>query len=147
MQVIIESVSDVKTDQRGTSSKIKCSDGQSYYVNEDGTPLVGKTVELTSEEKTSAKGNKYKIGKIVKVLEGAAAPSSNGKVSWDEYKDIARAAHVLALELEPDVKEADMPVLDRSAARVAFVQTILVALRDGRIALPKVEDGEDNIPF
>jgi hypothetical protein len=151
MQVKIDSVSDVKTNDRGTSSKMKCGN-ESYYVNEDATPHIGKAVEISVEEKTSQKGNKYKIAKIVKVLEGAAAVNSNSHVSWIDYSQMAKLAHNLALELEPDGSRIEpdgepgsavVTVVDRSQARIAFVQTVLVALRDGKLLLP----GDDEIPF
>jgi F0F1-type ATP synthase alpha subunit len=143
MQVTVTAVSDVRSDNRGVSSKIKCGNDE-YYVNEDATPLIGKTVEITYEDKTSKKGNKYKIAKIVKVLEGVAPVNGNGKVTWENYKKVAQAAHTLALELEPDGPGESGIVVDRSEARVSLVQTILVALRDGKIELP---EGDDDIPF
>jgi hypothetical protein len=166
MQVHIDSVSDVKVGQYGPSSKIKCGN-ESYFTNEDATPLVGKTVDITVETKTSVKGNTYKIAKIVKVLDGVPAtqPSSNGQgVRWVDYVTMARLAHEVATELEPDVDSAPVNEgdntskvehyldvkaegrQDRSTARIAFVNTVLIAFTNGKIALGEGED-EESIPF
>lgn len=149
MQVQVTGCSDIKTNEKGTSSKMICGD-KSYWVQEDATAHIGKTVEIEVAEKTSQAGRKYMVAKITKVLTAAQAPASNGRVKWEDYKQIAKAAHELALELEPDgisgSPETPLVTIDRSQARIAFVQTALVALRDGRIELPAAgDDGE--IPF
>lgn len=150
----IESFSDMKTDQRGVSAKIKAAvTNDVYYVNEDPTSLVGKMVEIEVTEKTSQKGNKYKVAKITKVLEQKSSSgnhASNGKVPWLEYQIVAKAAHALALDLEPDglsekqveLNSGDLPItiVDRSQARIALVQTVLVAFRDGKLDMPEVEE-------
>lgn len=147
MQVKIDQVSDVKVGQYGPSSKIKCGNN-SYFVNEDATPLVGKTVEITTEEKTSAKGNKYQIAKIVKVIEEAAAAQHNGhQVRWNDYAVMATLAHELAKQLEPDMEpapESTAPLVDRSTARAAIINTAMIAFTNGKITL---SEGEDDIPF
>lgn len=138
MQLHIDSFSDLKQGERGPSAKIKCGNS-SYYVNEDPTNLVGKDVEAEITEKTSAKGNKYSIARIIKVLEekSAGAQASNGKVAWLEYQIVAKAAHALALDLEPDYEAGN---IDRSAARAAIVNTAMIAFANGKISMPEVEE-------
>ncbi len=150
MQVKVESVSDVKVGQYGPSSKIKCGNA-SYFVNEDATPLVGKTLEITTEQKTSAKGNQYTIAKIVKVLDSAAPAQSNGNGQpWALWRQMAGEAHKVAMELEPDTNNAghegaDGSFVDRSTARAAILNTIMIAFSNGKITLTQ-EDTEE-IPF
>jgi hypothetical protein len=84
----------------------------------------------------------------------APAPSSNwpnGATSaaptWDEYKRMAFAAQELAWMIEPDLPPDDKvkdQFIDRSLARVAIVQSVLVAFREGKVQAPK--EGEAEIP-
>ena len=73
-----------------------------------------------------------------------AAP--NGKLPWAEFEAVFRAAHRLAMEVEPD-SELEVQTIDRSQARAALVQTALVAFRDGRIEAPIFgEDSPEGAP-
>lgn len=146
MQITIDKVSDLKTDQRGQSCKIYHGN-DTYYVNEDATPLIGKTAEIEVTEKTSAKGNKYKIAKILKVLE-ASSSNGNGKITWDAYRAMAEAAHSLAMKLEPDGSfhsddSGAYQNMDRSAARAAILNTVMIAYSNGKIFVPE----DDDMPF
>ena len=146
MQVTIESFSDYKKTDRGPSAKIKTTNGDLIYINEEPAPLVGKTVEIEVNEKTSQKGNKYKVGKIIKVLEATA--SSNGKITWDAYRAMAEAAHDLAGKLEPDLPaqpQTNEQHIDRSAARVRFTNNVMMAYANGKIFVP--EEDDDLPPF
>jgi hypothetical protein len=144
MQTIIESFSDLKTTERGPSAKIKVSNGDQIYINEDPTNLVGKTVDIDVNDKTSQKGNRYKVGTIIKVHEASAATASsngNGKITWDAYRAMAEAAHSLAGKLEPDVPDGN---LDRSSARAAILNTVMIAYSNGKIVL---SEDDDNFPW
>lgn len=153
MQVTIASFSDYKKTDRGPSAKIKTTNGDQIYINEEPAPLVGKTVDIDVNEKTSQKGNRYKVGKITKVYEATAANSDgnhNGKITWDAYRAMAEAAHSLAMKLEPDPVEIrtdglSIPVLDRSQARASIVNTTLSRYCEGKIFVPADED--DIPPF
>lgn len=143
MQITVDSVSDIKQGQYGVSSKIK-SGNETYFVNEDASKYTGKTIEGDVTEKTSAKGNKYKILNIKGEAAGGAAGNGHGKVEWKEYEQLARVVHKLALELEPDGladAESNIVIVDRSRARVTFVNTALMALKDGKLWL------DDDLPF
>ena len=154
MEIKITQVTDVKSDNRGgVSSKIHAGNEQ-YYVNEDATVLVGKTVDITYETKTSKKGNQYKVAKINKVLDGDS-PSQNGHIRWADYHKMASIAHALARTLEPDEKEIapdescnnqTFIKLDRSSARAAILNTVMIAFSNGKISLPNEEE-DDTIPF
>lgn len=149
MQIKIDSFSDLKTTDRGPSAKIKAGN-DTYYVNEDPTNLVGKTVEMEVTEKISAKGNKYKIAKIIKVLEAAASSGNGHGISWDDYRQMAEAAHELAMKLEADVfadnGQEGVPIVtvDRSHARAAILNTVMIAFSNGKIANPLIDD---DMPF
>jgi len=154
MQLTIESFSDYKKTDRGPSAKIKCTNGDLIYINEEPGPLVGKTVDMDVNEKTSQKGNRYKVGKILKVYEASEAASSNG-ITWDAYRAMAEAAHELARKLEPDGQEIGetqtggedhaLPIVtvDRSSARAAILNTVMIAYSNGKIVVP---EGDDDIP-
>jgi hypothetical protein len=157
MQFTIDKVSDVKVGQYGPSSKVQ-SGSDFYFVKEDATPLIGKTVEADVNEKTSQKtGNRYKVAKILKVIESAPAPAQqngNGKITWDAYRAMAEAAHELATKLEPDEftvhpdENSDMAVrvrADRAGARAAITNTCLIAYSNGKIFVR--EDDDEPIPF
>lgn len=153
-QYQIDKVSDIKPGRNGqVSSKIH-SGNDYFYINADGTPYVGKTVQFDIEEKTSAKGNKYRIAHNLKVIEAAAA--ANGGIAWADYFKMASIAHALARTLEPDemhlepvenggtaVKRID---IDRSQARAAILNTCMIAFANGKIALPD-ENEADEMPF
>jgi len=149
MQLTIESFSDYKKTDRGPSAKIKATNGDLIYINEEPGPLVGKTVDMDVNEKTSQKGNRYKVGKILKVYEGSEAGSSNDKITWDAYRAMAEAAHDLAKKLEPDRIDSgggeNFVTVDRSAARVRFTNNVMMAYANGKIVVPEEED--DPVPF
>ncbi len=151
MQVRIDRVSDAKQGQYGWSSKIYFGDA-SCYINSDGTNLVGKTVDLETTEKFSKTGNKYLVGKVGRVLENAepaaATQNGNGKITWDAYRAMAEAAHELANKLEPDGHAVSggegipeqMTLMDRSTARAAILNTVMIAYSNGKIFVPAVDD-------
>jgi len=154
MQTIIESFSDLRVGEYGPSAKIKTAEGKFMYVNEDPTNLVGKTVDIEVTNKTSQKtGRQYVIGKILKVYEATAANNNsngNGKITWDDYRAMAEAAHELAAKLEPDEiseegADGEQRVrTDRGAVRAAIMNTCLIAYANGKIFVP--EDDDDQIP-
>ncbi len=150
MQTIIESFSDYKKTERGPSAKIKLGTGDWCFINEDPAPLVGRTVDIDLRQ---PEGKRYKVGTITKVYEATATASngnSNGKITWDDYRKVAEAAHELACKFEPDTingleEDNSTTVVDRSPARVGFVNNVMRAYAEGRFIVPK-EDAEDDIP-
>lgn len=82
---------------------------------------------------------------------GAAPAASNGngsgKIPWMEFTAAFRAAHAMALEVEPDshtnIITSDGAItttpLDRSTARAALVNTAIIAFSNGKIETPEIE--------
>ncbi len=160
MQTKIESFSDYKKNEYGPSAKVKLGNGDYVFINEEPAPLVGKTVDIEVNEKPNKAGTRtYKVGKITKVYEATAttsAQSANGngngykQITWDDYRKVAEAAHELACKFEPDTingleEDNSTTVVDRSPARVGFVNNVMRAYAEGRFIVPKDED--DIPPF
>jgi hypothetical protein len=133
----------------GMSSKIH-SGREYWFINEDATYMKGKTVQFEAEDK-----GKYKVARNAKVVDGTTATTSNGnnngKITWDDYRKLAEAAHGLAKQLEPDVEDVaqgggdNFIKVDRSPARVGFVNNVMRAYAEGRFIVPKEE--EEDAPF
>ncbi len=150
MKTTIESFSDYKETERGPSAKIKLSTGEVCFINENPKGLVGMTVDIEVNTKTTQDGKRtYKIGKITKVYEATATASNgngNGKITWDAYRAMAEAAHGLANKLEPDgsfntgVEGEAFQTMDRSTARAAILNTVMIAYSNGKIVVPEIED-------
>ncbi len=164
MQTKIESFSDYKKNEYGPSAKVKLSNGDFVFINEEPAPLVGKTVDIQVNEKPNKAGTRtYKVGKIAKVYEATAttsAQSANGngngykQITWDDYRKLAEMVHELAMKLEPDaITETGVDrdggliqaKVDRSPARVGFVNNVMRAYAEGRFIVPQEED--DIPPF
>ena len=141
----IDAVSGVKNNQYGDYFSIKVGN---RWINIQGQPdpsLKGQTVE--AETKTSKDG-KYTWAKLTTrkspALLPAAEQQANG--SWEHYAEMARAAHQLARELEPDGSQwppqggsedpAQIITCDRSHARAAILNTVMIAYSNGKVALP-----------
>jgi len=151
----VQSFSDLKTNEFGTSAKVQLGNGESVFINEDPAKLVGKTVDIEITKKNSKAGREYKIGKIIKVHEATVTASAqgangnnNGKITWDAYRAMAEAAHELANKLEPDGSfntddSGAYQNMDRSTARAAILNTVMIAYSNGKIFVPE----DDDMPF
>lgn len=143
--ITIDRVTDIKQGQYGLSSKIHAGN-DAYYVNSDATEYAGKTVDVEFTEKKSAKGNVYKIAKILGLAKEQPAYANGATQPWSEWEAMAARAHALAKVLEPDTTRLNNEELivevDRSRARMAFVATILIAFSNNKIATE-----ESDIPF
>ena len=77
--------------------------------------------------------------------------AGNGKIKWEDWELIARAASELAWKLEPE--PATSPNDHAPAARLAFVNTTLIAFSNGKLELPTEagpvsrEPGDDGDPY
>ncbi len=164
MKTTIESFTDYKKNEYGPSAKVRLGTGEVCFINEEPDPLVGKTVEIEVTDKPNRAGTRtYKIGKIGRIYEQstATATASNGnsngsygKITWDDYRKVAEAAHELAMKFEPD--EATVTTnsegsttthVDRSPARVGFVNNVMRAYAEGRFIVPKEEEEDGPPPF
>ena|SRR5690349_2175059 len=140
--ITIDRVSDIKQGQYGLSSKIHAGN-DAYYVNSDATEYTGKTVDVEFTEKKSAKGNVYKIAKILGLAKEQPAYANGATQPWSEWEAMAARAHQLAKVLEPDeLTESGGILIDRSRARMSFVATILIAFSNNKITTE-----ESDIPF
>lgn len=65
-----------------------------------------------------------------------------GKLKWPEYMALVQAAHALAMSLEPDGYTEDgtkgIIVVDRSSARHAILNTILMQYTRGAFEYPEI---------
>jgi len=68
---------------------------------------------------------------------------SNGKIKWWEWVQMTEAAHDLAVRMEPE--PGTSPNDHAPAARLAYVNTTLIAYSNGRLELPSArEPGDDD---
>ena len=130
------------------------NDWMDLYV--ENRPSKGQTFNVEVEEVVS-KGRTYKHARLIKgsqptqaaatakVTQGAqglaqARPPIGSRTTpytqtFDTYATVAIKAHALARELEPGPGDA--------RARVGLVNTFLIALGDGQIALDPADEWED----
>lgn len=152
--VKVESCSDIKQGQYGFSSKIHCGKDGQFYINADATELIGKQVEIEVTEKKSAKGNIYKIAKVLKVIEpnsdgaglGEAVPTDDHdpRPTLAQFLNAIHELHTAILLLEPDIPATENDVArDRAEQRAKILISAMIAVSDGRIAL----GGEGDEPF
>jgi len=66
-------------------------------------------------------------------------PTGKQRVTWADYERMARAAHAVALSLEPDEGG------NQSIPRMTFVNTVMIAFVHGDIEAPPM--GDDEMPF
>lgn len=111
-------------------------------------PTRGEVIDVNITERRGNNGVSYKDAFPVmpplapEPVEVKAAPK---QITWDDYREVAKAAHNLALVLEPDeyTSEERLTALvrtDRSPARMAFVNTALIAYSNGKFIVPKEDD-------
>ncbi len=128
--------------------------GQWYSIEGDHRKLYNKEVDL------EIKGKWARLAQQQNGNGQAPTPQPKAQESnWEEYKTMVFLAKGLVDMIEPDVKRDDLGDLyiDRSQARVALMQTVLVAFRDGKITLPQKapepvpepapEDKEEGFPW
>lgn len=131
-------------------------------------PKRGDTLDVNITERRGKDGKIYKDAFPVMppLVELAKQPGQdNGtqpqpkvqQITWDDYREAAKAIHSLALEFEPDIPTtADEPgtYIDRAPARVGFINKALEHYVYGKFIVPKdddgyvaPDDGDDTIPF
>ena len=161
MQIRIEALDpQIGQTRQNTPKRGIKHDGQWLTVTHDNQQLlagliIGQEIEVTDPKQYG----KTWFSSLKKVIEKAApaAPAqgqgpaqdaskqapptpqagNSGRIAWANYIRAVRAAHALALDLEPN-EEGGLP--DRSQARAALVNTMAIALTNGRIELPGPED-------
>lgn len=153
MQIKIEEVTgEVKQNRDGQSYlNVKA---QSKYLNlafpDSPFPIkVGDMVEIgeIKESKYRGRDGKEKISRWATLAEKQPEKqeeANNGKISFWSYVDAMKMAHRIALELEPD--DQGEHICERSRARAALVNTMMIALKDGKIDLPPEPEDEEPTP-
>lgn len=132
------------------TKEAKESKGRRYWGVKSGNRWINmfmdtppqKGQKLNAEIKTSEyNGKTYHWGEIVtpKAPPAESHAASNGAHDWADYRYMAKLAHELASELEPD-SESGMP--DRASARAAILNTVMIAFSNGKVKLPD----EDEVP-
>ena len=85
---------------------------------------------------------------------GAGGNAGGPKTPWVDVDHVIRAAHAIALALEPDLQNGLS--FDRSSARAAIVNTLIIGVTSGRIAITagpggavegQGQPGPDDCPF
>jgi len=133
---------------------VKSEDGNWYNVITNEKPALNTKIEAEVKE-SNFNGRTYRWATPISREPKASAAISNGHIAWEDYKRMALEAGNLAHMLESDLpgdKENGDPFVDRSQARAAIVNTLMIAFSNGKIALPKDEEPESvppgaEIPF
>lgn len=156
MQAKVEQVTDLKQGQYSPSCKIHCGKDGAFFVNEDATALVGKSIELgeiTTKKSKNPPYREYKTAKIINVIEppstNGAGPSGepviDGRPTLAQFLDAIHTLHAAVLLLEPDIPATENDVArDRAEQRAKILISAMIAVSDGRINLGG--DGEES-PF
>ena len=116
-------------------------DGKWYNIAGDHRGLYGKEVDLVIEGQWA---------KLIKSAPDRSSPAAqrDGVIEWEEYVGAIREAHLVASELEPDENQTVEGHINRSQARAALVNTMMIALTTGKIGLPATSEPpeDDNGP-
>src|SRR5678815_2853761 len=146
MQITVKSTTrESKQAQGKTYWGVKHEDGNWYNVITNDKPTMGQRFEADVKE-TQFNNRTYRWATPIGPKQATTGNnSSNGHIAWEDYRTMAEAAHELAGELEPDDREIEpgedgnkyYVKLDRSAARAAILNTVMIAFANGKIALPK----------
>lgn len=112
------------------------ADGKWYNIFEAHPEYEQKKVELKE-----GKFPGWYSARLIEDQPPEPPEPGNGKLEWKEYDQLARVAHKLANEIEPDVLGDQGIIVDRSQARMAFTNSALIALSNGKLWL------DDDIPF
>lgn len=121
---------------------VKHSDGNWYNLIVDAKPSQGQTFDVDVKTR-EFQGKTYRWAEIVK-KPAASHATGNGNgaaVSWTEYELMMSLAHHAATQLEPD-----SDIVDRSTARAALVNTVMIAFTNGKIVVDKEDENEPPPP-
>ena len=145
---------------------VKTDDGTWYSLYVEDQPTKGASYECIVTENKGKDGRTYFDAKPIRPAmapepapqsqtNGAAAPAEAPKpapvytgptkIAWLDWQTMTRAAHAMAMELEPDqaAVSASNPLFDRSTARIAMVNTIMIAFSNGKLDLPDYSVGRE----
>ena len=162
MEITIAKISGVKPDKNGDPiSNILTSENK--WLNCMGIDLTGKVGAVIEIEKLRQfpvgknswycnfkallsepghePGSPKKAAPGASVAQPAPFLNGSGKLTFDEYVLAVKAAHRLAMDVEPDSLTTQA---DHSQARAALVNTFIIALTNGKVGLPTEDDA---VPF
>lgn len=148
---------------------VKIQDGSWVTLHREKKPEKGETIDVNISERKGKNDMIYVdafpvMPPLVQAIQQPAqqngaepvTPKKDERLTWDDYREVAKAAHNLALVLEPDeygdeIAGKALMRTDRSPARMAFVNTTLIAYSNGKFIVPKEDDDayvppEDDIP-
>lgn len=152
MQITVKSTTrESKQAQGKTYWGVKHSDGNWYNLITDNKPAMGAIIDVEVKE-SQWQGKTYRWATPTqKQAAQSAAVGANGHIAWEDYEAMAQAAHEMAQAMEPDGFDANgQNPMDRSSARAAIVNTVMIAFANGKIALPAEDPpppADDDIPF
>ncbi len=155
--------------QGKTTWGVKTPDKGWVTLYREQKPERGEEIEVNISERKGKGGMVYvdafPVQPPLAVRAGLEKPKENGakQITWDDYRNLAEAAHELASKLEPDEiktypfgedgndKESHLLKVDRSTARAAILNTVMIAYSNGKFTVPKEEDSyvpppEDDLP-
>jgi hypothetical protein len=151
MKVKIERTArELRQDKNGRDTTGVMFGGQWYNMPGDMRKYFNKEIDV------EVKGKWARLIESTPQQQGSTSRNGHAGVEWWDYKRMMEYAHSMAKELEPDVvvEENQGAHVDRSRARSAILNSVMIAFADGKIVLPKEEDAGangadegDDIPF
>jgi hypothetical protein len=153
--VVKSTTKESKQAQGKTYWGVKHEDGNWFNLITDSKPAQGARYNVDVKE-TQFNGRTYRWANIIQAQKAASQNGAGQSHPWEDYARMARVAHELACDLEPDETGAGTHFEDRSQARAAILNTVMIAFSNGKIELPKDsqaepppldDDGSDSIPF
>lgn len=133
-QITIAAIGQEKQSKFGAYFGIKVGDEWLNVSGNRDESLKGKTFEAEIKQ-----SGKYKWAKLTKEVVASNGHGPGGIISWWHYAEMAKLAHGLASELEPD-QTGNNPPEDRSQARAAIMNTVMIAFSNGKVSLPVDDD-------
>jgi len=131
-----ELVLDVGCDQwtpKG-SQEVKLSWWADYVPNKPVPAGIPEQMVAVGPQKPQSEWPRLPtIDQAMKMTPSQLAMPNSHLIPWAEYERTLRAAHAIAMELEYSATE------DRSQARAAIINTVMIAFTNGKIAAPLPE--------
>lgn len=135
---------------KGEVIEVNITERQGYNggpTYRDAFPVMPPLAPVEKDKETAGQGDKE-------------AEKKDERLKWDDVRAIAEAAHEMAMKMEPDLKDVEPTeegnryamTVDRSKARIALVNTILIAFTSGKFIVPEVDDmappaDTDDVPW
>jgi hypothetical protein len=146
VQIIVEAVTKEPRIFKGQTQWGVKLPGNGGWVTlyREAKPAKGETIDVNITERRGNNGQSYKDAFPVmpplapEPVEVKAAPK---QITWDSTREFIKAAHNVALVLEPDeIDDGNAVRTDRSTARAAITNTLVIAYTSGKILVPDEAD-------